>query len=484
MATIEEIHCLKEQLELPFAPAQTLSKSGQTYEERLKALLTGELDFHEQDSAYATHVIHSFPAKFPPQLPRLFIEGLTRPGEIVLDPMAGSGTALLEAYLAGRRAIGLDIDPLALRIAAAKVQPVDVELVLKTAHKIIQNVGKLLRSTSDAQFQAEFDAAFDGETRQFIIYWFPPSVYKTLFYLKKEIENLEDAKLRLFFEVAFSSVIITKSGGVSFALDLAHTRPHRAKLVYDEHGNEILRNIPRNLPSTRLKLLTKTLRPVLAEFDKRVRANLRWRWELGFQSQLFTPSVLAGNAKAIPLANETVDLIVTSPPYASNAIDYMRAHKFSLVWFGYPLATLSQHRHQYIGDDGIIPSRETFFPTIVQDILGALCEQDQKKMLSVQRYYSEMNSVLHEMYRVLRPGRSAILVVGTSIIRGIDIRIGDCLSDIGRQIGFDVPAIGIRKLDRDRRMMPASKANSCDSQIQQRMYQEYVIGFYKPLKEW
>lgn len=455
--------------------------SEQTYQDRLKVLLAGDLDFHEQNSAYATHVIHSFPAKFPPQLPRLFIENLTRPGEIVLDPMAGSGTTLLEAYLAGRRAVGLDIDPLALRIATVKVQPVNTERVLKTMHKILQSVENALHSISEAQFQAEFEAAFDEETRQFISYWFSPSVYRTLFYLKKEIETLEEPALRLFFEIAFSSLIITKSGGVSFALDLAHTRPHRAKVVYDEQGKEILRDAPENISPARLKLLTKTLRPVLSEFEKRVRANLRG--EVGIQARIPTPYVLAGDAQKMPLANDTVDLIVTSPPYASNAIDYMRAHKFSLVWLGYPLGLLSQHRHQYIGDDGINSLGETVFPTIVQDILAALGKQDRNKMLAVQRYYGEMKAVLQEMYRVLRPGKSAILVVGTSIIRGIDIRIGDCLSDIGRQVGFEVPAIGIRNLDRDRRMLPASRANGRDSQIQQRMHQEYVIGFYKPPKE-
>ncbi|MBK7318006.1 DNA methyltransferase [Candidatus Villigracilis affinis] len=35
---------------------------------------------------------HSFPAKFPPQLPRKFILALTQPGDIVLDTMVGSGT--------------------------------------------------------------------------------------------------------------------------------------------------------------------------------------------------------------------------------------------------------------------------------------------------------------------------------------------------------------------------------------------------------
>ena len=80
------------------------------YRERLISLLSQDLDFHGSDSGYATHNFHSFPAKFPPQLPRKFINGLTNPGDVVLDPMVGSGTTIVEASLAGRQGIGFDIE--------------------------------------------------------------------------------------------------------------------------------------------------------------------------------------------------------------------------------------------------------------------------------------------------------------------------------------------------------------------------------------
>ena len=64
-------------------------------------------------------------------------------------------------------------------------------------------------------------------------------------------------------------------------------------------------------------------------------------------------------------------------------------------------------------------------------------------------------------------------------MRGEDTHTERCLADIGTSIGFEVPAIGIRTLDRDRRMMPASASGGSRSQIQQRMHQEFVIGFHK-----
>ena len=57
---------------------------------------------------------------------------------------------------------------------------------------------------------------------------------------------------------------------------------------------------------------------------------------------------------------------------------------------------------------------------------------------------------------------------------------GRLVGRIGRAIGFDVPGIGVRQLDRDRRMMPAGSRLDLGSQIQQRMHEEYVIGLLKP----
>jgi hypothetical protein len=113
----------------------------------LSKLLSTDLDFHRDASNYASHALHAFAAKFPPQLPRIFIEGLTVKGETVMDPMMGSGTAIVESFLCGRRAIGFDIDPLALTICRVKTHPVDLleatwagKRVVSSAIKLVQRV--------------------------------------------------------------------------------------------------------------------------------------------------------------------------------------------------------------------------------------------------------------------------------------------------------------------------------------------------------
>lgn len=159
----------------------------------------------------------------------------------------------------------------------------------------------------------------------------------------------------------------------------------------------------------------------------------------------------------------------------------MRAHKFSLVWLGYSGDKLGTTREQCIGGEATASFIFEELPPKTTKIIAKINALDVKKGKSLHRYYSEMTRVLREMYRVLKPGKAAILVVATSIIRGVDTETQTCLSEIGEQIGFEVPQIGVRNLDRDRRMMPASAEIDRTSQIQQRMHQEYVIGFYKPL---
>jgi len=462
------------------------------YPEKLATLLSQDLDFHGQDSGYASHNFHSFPAKFPPQLPRKFIKALTAPGDVVLDPMMGSGTTVLEAFLAGRRGVGFDIDPLALLLSKSKVTRLDARQVDQIGNELIRRAEFVSREQRH-ELEEKLKKRWDSKTRSFVDYWFARETQIELLALITQIERIEDVRFRRFFELAFSAIIITKSGGVSLAFDLAHTRPHRAKVVTDGTGKVVLGSDFVGKPSRRIKFLTKTLRSPLEEFEKRVQRNLKGLLESdldriqphleGFlepEPEKLEASVLLGNAQSLPLDDGSANLIVTSPPYASNAIDYMRAHKFSLVWRGYRVDDLGQRRREYIGGEALTGFDYEELPDRAAGVVADMLGRDEKKGHVLHRYYSEMTRTLREMFRVLRPGKAAIVVVGNSVMRGIDTKTQTCLAEIGREIGFQVPRIGVRSLDRNRRMMPAGSKLDLESQIQQRMHEEYVIGFYKP----
>ncbi|KPL73592.1 hypothetical protein ADN00_14730 [Ornatilinea apprima] len=438
---------------------------------RLVELLAGDLNFHNSDSLYASHNFHSFPAKFPPQLPRVFIENLTNQNGVVLDPMMGSGTTIIETLIANRNCIGFDIDPLAILIARVKTTPVDPSEIMVITKKVISESKSLFDNGLDYLKEYYFEN-WDSKTRDFIDYWFDEITKYQLLSLIFFINKIQKESLKNFLKVAFSSIIITKNGGVSLALDLAHTRPHRAKYVKSQDGTVIIDKVE----SEQINSYTsKSIRSPFNEIEKKVINNLK-----GILPQsINTRSLILGNTQNSPLANNSVDLIVTSPPYASNAIDYMRAHKFSLIWFGYSIEYLSQKRDEYIGGELTKQCAFEPLPKFTESIVQEISNVDAKKGLVLRRYYSEMTRTIREMYRILKNDSAAIVVVGSSIMRNIDTQTQLCLAEIGKSSGFDVPKIGIRYIDRNRRMLPTSKKVDLESQIQKRMHEEYVIGLYK-----
>jgi len=416
--------------------------------EKLASLLTKDLNFSGENTSYSRHNFHAFAAKFPPQLPRFFIEELSCEGEVVLDPMVGSGTTVLEAVLLGRRAIGFDIDPLAERISRIKVTNFYSHNVAAAASKVVRKARSILQHRG--VLHETLKTRFDPETVRFIEYWFLPATQLELMALVSAISKIQDTRIRALLEVAFSGIIVTKSGGVSMARDLAHSRPHRVPC-----------KVPKN---------------AIDQFEQKVRKTLR---SLADSVPSSPVEIHRGDARCLPVKDQTVDLIVTSPPYA-NAIDYVRAHKFSLVWLGDPIESLSTLRSTYIGTEKTAGVAVHTFGETSARILCELAKRDHKKGRVFSKYLSDMASVLQEMLRVLKHGRCAILVVGSSTMRGLDVKTHECLAEVARSVGWNVLGMAPRRIDRDKRMMPMRLSKSLATQIEQRMSEEFVIAMAKP----
>ena len=427
---------------------------------RLAGLLAGDLAFQAPvREAHSLHALHPFAARFPHGLADHFISGLTQPGGTVLDPMCGSGITLLEGWLAGRSVIGVDLDPLARRQSAARTTALDSKSVNAAGTSTLQRAIDLhLGGSHPADPLGLVRGTMDDATQKFLDYWFLPETQQELASLILAIRAEPEPRLRNLLEVVFSSTIVTKSGGVSRARDLAHTRPHR---VADKQPRSALRQF---------EILMNRASDAYAAIDPAKVGDSR---------------VIAGDSRRLPLRSGSVDLIVTSPPYA-NALDYMRAHKFSLAWLGDPIPSLTDLRAQYIGSESVgnrgEQSTPAELPAPVQAVVDQLNAKDAPKSRVLRRYFVDMHAAIGEMARVLRPGAAAIIVVGPSVMRGILIPTHQCLADIAASAGLDVVAVAPRSLDRDRRMMPARRGSQAEtaSGIELRQYTEYVIGAVKP----
>lgn len=442
---------------------------------RLRRALSADLGFHGAPSNTRSHAWHPFPAKFPPQLPRFFIEALSETGETVLDPMCGSGTTLVEAVDSGRRAIGCDIDPLARLIAAVKLTPVDTAAATRTGVAVLAAARRRFQNDRSA-LERRLDARFDARTREFVDYWFLPARQLELLALVEEIEDLPDDESRRFFQLVLSSTIIAKSGGISRARDLAHTRPHR---VEDKAPKSAFSEFAQRLD--RIARDAETARPLSTAGPSASRAPRPRPAGVPIREVSSPPSfeVRAARAERTGLDPGSVDLVVTSPPYANGAIDYMRAHKFSLVWLGRELDALTNLRREYLGHDARASSSEEELPEHCEAVLGRLSAADERKAKVLRRYFVEMEEVFRETRRVVRKDGAVVVVVGTSVLRGVDVETPFCLAALAQRVGFDLAGIAVRRLDRDRRMMPARWNRAPESGIEHRMHEEHVIGLVR-----
>src|SRR5713101_1377065 len=112
--------------------------------------------------------VHPFPARMAPGIAFEVVAKVKKPLR-VLDPMMGSGTVLAVARSKGHRAIGVDIDPLAVLISRVWTTAIDAEEVRHKATEVLDRARGIFATlpTRDA-----YPSHADPETRQFVTYWF------------------------------------------------------------------------------------------------------------------------------------------------------------------------------------------------------------------------------------------------------------------------------------------------------------------------
>ena len=388
--------------------------------------------------------IHPFPARMAPEVALGGLQRLPK-NYLVLDPMSGSGMVLETAAKLGLKAVGYDLDPLACMISKVNGTKINEEKVRAACLDLVSKCNQLDVSTVALPW---IDG--DKETQQYIQFWFAPKQIKQLrklsFYMVKEPLTTESAIINIL-KIATSRLIITKEPKASLARDAAHSRPHRT-ITANEF--DVLAELPRSLEH-----VLKALAP------DSIQKNV---------------SVYRGDARKMGrIASDSVDCVVTSPPYL-NAIDYMRGHKLSLVWFGHSVSKLKRIRSRSVGTEANGLKRENsalleFFENLHPSV-------DQKKRAVLRHYYRDLCSITDEVYRVLKPKRKVTYVIGNSRVRGHEIKNSELLISAARQSGFNLVRCFVREIPENRRYMPL--LNSRKSALSQRMKKESVYIFVKP----
>jgi DNA modification methylase len=392
--------------------------------------------------------IHPFPARMPAALAEFLIEQLTDPDDSILDPMAGSGTTLVAARRLGRRAIGFDLDPLSVTLSRAVTAMHDRQALAEAHDRVLQASKEMLETRS--RLLGSLQAHFDEGERDFLDYWFPPRSQLELFALRTAIETEGDQRVQDFLWLVFSSLIIAKSAGASYALDLAHSRPHRdtaKRIVWPlEAWTPRFQRAAQGLPFA------------------------------SSQESLPQAIVRVGDARHLELEDGSVDFVLTSPPYRQ-AIDYMRVHKFALIWMGHQLDGLSALRSSMIGAERALLSPDGL-PASVEDALKRSIPLPSYRGV-IRRYISDLQASLREAQRVLRPGAVAVVVVGPSIISRSRHDAPELMHQLASAAGLELLATVERRLNTGRRALPAPSKVSAGNALRKRMRREFLVALRK-----
>jgi DNA modification methylase len=189
--------------------------------------------------------------------------------------------------------------------------------------------------------------------------------------------------------------------------------------------------------------------------------------------------VINGDARSLKVQANSVDLVLTSPPYL-NAIDYMRCSKFSLVWMGYTTTQLRDIRSTSVGAEAALDSDE--HAEWVERLLRKLRigkKLSDRDAAILCRYARDMEKALSEAARVLKKGGRAVYVVGNSTIRGTFIKNSTIVEEAAIRHGLNVVSAHTRTLPANRRYLPPPTAKDSKAQLDARMRQEVVLVFKK-----
>jgi len=367
----------------------------------------------------------------------------------VVDPMVGSGTTIVTARLYGHQAIGFDTDPLALLIATAWSSDIDPDRLRTLAIHTLNNARISYRSLTTGK---AYPQDSNQETRAFIRFWFDTTNRRQLTALASSIKRIREPNAQAILWCAFSRMIITKSAGVSLAMDVSHSRPHKVYSV-------------------------APIRP-FEKFQSALEQVLRGS-HFSFNHNFPVAEISQGDARAIPLSDSSVDLVITSPPYL-NAIDYLRGHKLSLVWMGHQIDELRELRSSNIGSERSNGyNATTSNRAAIERVLGNFADLPARAQAMLVQYFEDMDRVLAEINRILTHAGTAVIVVGNSIIRGIFIRNSRMLTYLARNNGLRLVSTRRRELHENRRYLPPPARAKLGASLRSRMNEEVILTFEK-----
>jgi DNA modification methylase len=367
--------------------------------------LTKELNKGER----YTHQIHSYPAKLLTNIPYYFLatNALCPIGGTVLDPFCGTGTVLLEAALSGRTALGADANPLAELITKVKTTYIAKAELLKTLSVI------LTKAKRSRRFPIVPNA---------VAVWYSANSLRQLTRLQSIIQNIDDEQQKAFFELCFSSLVRKVSYADPSISVPVHWNPERFRVN------------PNRMAEVKGKLEALEKVDVYGKYEAVCMANIdRVETLSGAIADGVATYIVSKDARKLELENESVDMILTSPPYAG-AQKYIRASWLNLYWLNrVKLEDIRELKKNNIGREDYRKGEVCECYTGIESadiVLKDLYRSgNTERGYIVANYLNEMKTAIDEMIRVLKKEGFIVIVIGNNTVCKRSFNTQDYLTD-------------------------------------------------------
>ncbi|MBQ6843620.1 MAG: RsmD family RNA methyltransferase [Agathobacter sp.] len=375
------------------------------------------------------YAMHKYWGKKPFNEISKFIEQYSSQGETVMDCFCGSGVTLIEAVKAGRKAVGVDLNPIAIKLAQASLTAVDTDEIKEVFQQLKDKLQKTIYRLYEMEFDGEptmvthtiwkegepievwystehekkkirtgnstdvkmcnqpaMEAKWYPESIMFensrinvgkeqkVSDLFTPRALVGLSLLLDEIKKIEDEKLRAVFELTFTG---TLSQASNLVFVIRGRKRNEGQEPRAEVGSWV---IGYWMPEEHFEI------NVWNCFENRFKRILKGEQEIyelfSEKSNTLTEEdviLINGSATQIPIEDNTVDYVFIDPPHA-NRVLYMEQ---SLMW------------NAWLGLDEKIDWNQEIIVT----------EAKERKDKNTSNYHELLDKAFGEISRVLKPNR-------------------------------------------------------------------------------
>ena len=359
---------------------------------------------------------------------------------MVLDPFSGVGTTLAEAVLHGHEAMGFEINPYAA--LASKVKANAHKVDERNLDREILRFSDFYRDRMSGDYSPESTPPPGFRTRS---PFYSPRVMRKVLIVWDFIKTVDETAIQDLFRLAFAATMVGYSN-YSYEPSLGRRVSAGKPEVEDAPVGQIMVS----------KLMD--MKDDIGWFKE----SMSWSGRKTTpKARVLCESFFRCREHVTP---ETVDLLITSPPYMNN-YHYIRNTRPQLYWLGFinqpsDMKTLEQNNFgtywQTAREVDRIDLEFTLPRSELHEQLDLLRGLNPEKGIYggngwanyAAAYFNDCYRFAQNMKYVLRPGGVAVIVIGNSILQGVPIPTDQYLAAISELVGLELVNIDIPRATR------------------------------------